>query len=125
GAPYAHVTAPLRRLSDRFTTEICLARCAGTEVPSWVRAGLAAAADTMKRTDGLANKVDRACIDLTEATLLAPRIGTEFEASVLRAAEGNRPAEIFVADPRLLGPCTGEPPDGQRVRVTLTTADPV
>ncbi|MCZ9329014.1 RNB domain-containing ribonuclease [Nocardia farcinica] len=125
GAPYAHVTAPLRRLSDRFTTEICLARCAGTEVPSWVRAGLAAAADTMKRTDGLANKVDRACIDLTEATLLAPRIGTEFEASVLRAAEGNRPAEIFVADPPLLGPCTGEPPEGQRVRVTLTTADPV
>src|SRR3954452_6382974 len=25
GAPYAHVTAPLRRLVDRFGTEVCLA----------------------------------------------------------------------------------------------------
>ena len=30
GAPYAHVTAPLRRLSDRFSTEVCLAITAGT-----------------------------------------------------------------------------------------------
>src|SRR3954449_8419101 len=33
---YAHVTAPLRRLGDRYAGEICVALCAGTEVPSWV-----------------------------------------------------------------------------------------
>ena len=33
---YAHVTAPLRRLGDRYAGEVCLALCAGTEVPSWV-----------------------------------------------------------------------------------------
>ncbi|BDH58169.1 hypothetical protein MTP03_31080 [Tsukamurella sp. PLM1] len=33
GAPYAHVTAPLRRTADRYATEVCLAACAGTPIP--------------------------------------------------------------------------------------------
>ena len=37
---YAHVTAPLRRLADRYAGEICLALCAGTEVPDWVLAAM-------------------------------------------------------------------------------------
>ncbi|KIA62120.1 RNB domain-containing ribonuclease [Nocardia vulneris] len=123
-APYAHVTAPLRRLVDRYATEICLARCAGTAVPQWVTDGLADTADTMRRSDTIANKVERACIDLTEATLLAERAGTEFDAVVVREANGNRAAEIFIADPPVLGPCTGEPPEGEQVRVRLTAADP-
>jgi exoribonuclease R len=125
GAPYAHVTAPLRRLSDRFTTEICLARCAGTEVPRWVREGLAGAADAMRRSDNLAGKIERACIDLTESSLLSPRTGAEFDAVVVREANGNRPALVFVADPPVLGPCVGKPPEGETVRVRLLSADPV
>ncbi|WP_431963168.1 RNB domain-containing ribonuclease [Nocardia sp. bgisy134] len=125
GAPYAHVTAPLRRLADRFATEICLAYCAGVPVPQWVRAGLDPTVDTMRRTDGVAGKVDRACIDLTEASLLAQRPDAEFDAVVVREANGNRPAEVFIADPPVLGPCTGTPPEGAAVRVRLTRADPV
>ncbi|WP_330232163.1 RNB domain-containing ribonuclease [Nocardia sp. NBC_00508] len=124
GAPYAHVTAPLRRLSDRFATEICLARCAGTAVPRWVRDGLVRTADTMRRSDGVAGKLERACIDLTESTLLARRTGAEFDAVVVREANGNRPAVIFIADPPVLGPCSGEPPEGKAVRVRLLSADP-
>ncbi|MFE9579892.1 RNB domain-containing ribonuclease [Nocardia sp. NPDC006044] len=123
-APYAHVTAPLRRLSDRFSIEICLARCAGTEVPQWVVDGLAETADSMRRSDSIANKVERSCIDLTESTLLAERAGTEFDAVVVREANGNRAAEIFIADPPVLGPCVGEPPEGAAVRVRLLSADP-
>ena len=44
GAPYAHVTAPLRRLVDRYASEVCLAVHAGTPVPEWVRAALPGAA---------------------------------------------------------------------------------
>ncbi|AQA23653.1 RNB domain protein [Rhodococcus sp. MTM3W5.2] len=84
GAPYAHVTAPLRRLSDRFSTEVCLAICAGTPVPQWVRDALPSLSDLMRGSDTLANKVDRACVDLTEATLLAGREGEVFDAVVLR-----------------------------------------
>ncbi|BDU01559.1 MULTISPECIES: RNB domain-containing ribonuclease [Nocardia] len=124
GAPYAHVTAPLRRLSDRFATEICLARCAGAEVPRWVRDGLTGAADAMRRSDSVAGKIERACIDLTESSVLARRIGAEFDAVVVREANGNRPAVVFVADPPVLGPCVGKPPEGEAVRVRLLSADP-
>ena len=47
-APYAHTTAPLRRLVDRFVGETCLALCAGEPVPAWVRDALPGAA----RPDG-------------------------------------------------------------------------
>ncbi|MFX0579143.1 RNB domain-containing ribonuclease [Nocardia nepalensis] len=124
GAPYAHVTAPLRRLADRFAIEICLARCAGTEVPQWVRDGLVPTAESMKRSDSIAGKVERACIDLTEATLLAERSGTVFDAVVVREANGSRPAEVFVADPPVVGPCLGAPPEGSKVQVRLVAADP-
>ncbi|MFD3745937.1 RNB domain-containing ribonuclease [Nocardia sp. NPDC058633] len=124
GAPYAHVTAPLRRLADRFTTEICLAYSAGVEVPRWAVDGLKGAAETMRRTDAVANKVDRACVDLTEATVLAPRVGSEFSAVVLRDANGSRPAEIFVSEPPVLARCAGEPPEGKTVTVRLAVADP-
>ena len=43
-APYAHVTAPLRRLADRYATEVCLRSAEGREVPEWVRAALPEAA---------------------------------------------------------------------------------
>ena len=41
---YAHVTAPLRRLVDRYAGEVCVALCAGTEVPEWVLERLPSAA---------------------------------------------------------------------------------
>ncbi|MFC9995968.1 RNB domain-containing ribonuclease [Nocardia sp. NPDC127526] len=124
GAPYAHVTAPLRRLSDRYATEICLSHCAKTPVPQWVRDGLTTAAETMRRSDATAGKVERACLDLTESTVLAQRLGTDFDAVVLREANGTRPAEIFVSDPPVLSKCTGSPPEGKQVRVRLTVSDP-
>ncbi|MGX1805117.1 RNB domain-containing ribonuclease [Nocardia sp. NPDC055321] len=124
GAPYAHVTAPLRRLSDRYATEICLSRCAGTPVPQWVRDGLTAAAESMRRSDAVANKLERACVDLTESTLLAPRLNTDFDAVVLRESTPTRPAEIFVATPPVLAKCLGSPPEGETVPVRLVEADP-
>ncbi|WP_227983291.1 RNB domain-containing ribonuclease [Nocardia spumae] len=124
GAPYAHVTAPLRRLADRYTTEICLARCAGTPVPGWVRDGLGPAAESMRRSDAVGGKLERACLDLAESTVLAPRLGAVFEAVVIREGNGNRAAEIFITDPPVIAKCAGSPPEGQRVRVRLDIADP-
>ncbi len=47
---YAHVTAPLRRLVDRYGLEVCVALSAGTEVPDWVRAALHDLPETMQRS---------------------------------------------------------------------------
>ena len=121
-AAYAHVTAPLRRLVDRFGTEVCLAVCAGEEIPDWVRAALPQLPDLMAASDALAGKVDRACLDQVEAWVLADRIGHEFDAVVLRAENGS--AEVFVADPPVIARCTGEGlPEGETIRVRLVDAD--
>ncbi|MGC7376716.1 RNB domain-containing ribonuclease, partial [Mycobacteroides abscessus subsp. abscessus] len=93
-----HVTAPLRRLGDRFVTEICLALSAGTPVPQWAREGLAGIRSSLLRSNTLANKVEQACLDLAEAHILAPQQGQAFDSVVLRGAEKKRAAEVFVSD---------------------------
>jgi VacB/RNase II family 3'-5' exoribonuclease len=123
GGPYAHVTAPLRRLVDRFATEICLSIAAKTAVPTWVTDAMATLPDDMRRSDAIASKVDRACVDLTESVVLAPRVGEIFDAAVLRGKEGKKSAQVFVADPPAIAECSGEPAEGTRVRVRLDTAD--
>jgi exoribonuclease R len=100
GAPYAHVTAPLRRLVDRFGTEVCL----------------------MAAADRLAHDVDRAVIDATEAFLLADRVGEKFEAVVLDADD--KGATIAIEQPAVRAKCEGSGLSlGQRVKVTLLSCD--
>ncbi|HEV8559500.1 MAG TPA: RNB domain-containing ribonuclease [Actinophytocola sp.] len=122
GAPYAHVTAPLRRLVDRYGAEICLALCAERDVPNWVREALPDLPRLMEMSDVLASKVDRACLDLVEAWVLGDQIGREFDAMVLRSEQGS--AEVFLPDPPVIARCEGDGlPEGGRIRVRLVHAD--
>ena len=125
GAPYAHVTAPLRRLVDRFGSELCLALAAGAAVPGWLRTALPTLPAVMAASDHVANAVGRACVDRTEAALLADRVGEDFAAVVLRAArlEG-APGEVYVHEPPVLARCTGALRSGETARVRLVEADP-
>jgi exoribonuclease R len=122
GGAYAHVTAPIRRLVDRFATEICLAVTNGRPVPGWVRTALAEVPVWMSASDSLAAKVERACLDQVEAWVLAEHIGGEFEAVVLRADETK--AEILVENPPVMAKCAGGTlRDGGRIMVRLTAVD--
>ncbi|MDT4917701.1 MAG: hypothetical protein QOH89_2401 [Pseudonocardiales bacterium] len=122
GAAYAHVTAPLRRLVDRYATEICLAVHSGVEVPAWARAALAALPETMQRADRLAHDADRAVIDMTEAWLLRDRIGETFSAVVIDADD--RAATIVLDDPPVRARCSGTGlVAGERAQVRLVEAD--
>jgi exoribonuclease R len=124
GAAYSHVTAPLRRLVDRFATETCVAVSAGKEVPDWVREALPELPALMGASDALASKVERAFLDQVESWVLAERVGQEFTAVVLRADSSG--AEVFVAEPPVLARCVGEAlPDGAVIRVRLTDVDPL
>jgi exoribonuclease R len=125
GATYAHVTAPLRRLVDRFGTELCLAVTAGAAVPDWLRAALPTLPATMAASDAVAGAVARACVDRTEAALLADRIGAEFDAVVLRASTDSGSGEVYLLDPPVLARCTGALRPGDMARVRLGEADPV
>ena len=49
--PYAHVTAPLRRLVDRFGLVECDALSRGAEVPEWVREALPTLPEIMAASD--------------------------------------------------------------------------
>ncbi|MFG1890579.1 RNB domain-containing ribonuclease [Micromonospora sp. NPDC049051] len=131
---YAHVTAPLRRLADRYATEVCLALHEGREVPDWARAALPRLPEVMTTTDRTASAATRGAIELAEAVLLEHRVGETFDAAVLdvdappdgKARPGRRPGgTVALDDPPVRARCLGELPLGERVRVRLVTADPV
>jgi exoribonuclease R len=127
-APYAHVTAPLRRLADRYATETCLHLAAGTPVPQWVRTALARLPEVMAASGRRAGAAERGAIDLAEAVLLHGSEGAEFDAVVLdvvAARDGRQPsATISIDEPPVRARCYGTAAPGERVRVRLMRADP-
>lgn len=125
GGLYAHVTAPLRRLGDRFATEVCLAIASGTPVPDWVHRALPTLPKILRSADTLGATADRASIDLAEAVILRERVGERFDALVMSGATERRQAQIFLSDPPVVARCAGDLRPGDRVVVELTKADEV
>jgi exoribonuclease R len=125
-AEYAHVTAPLRRLADRHTSEVCLALCAGEDVPDWVRAALPDLPATMQRTGQLANRYERMVLDLVEAGLLQHRVGESFQGVVV-AVDDTEPTRgtVTVRDPAVEARLVSAAPLplGTEAQVRLTMAD--
>jgi exoribonuclease R len=122
-ATYAHCTAPLRRLADRYVSEVCLALCAGTPVPDWARSALPALPDEMAAADRRAHAIDRAIIDLTEAVVLSPRVGETFAAVVVET--GPKGGAVQLPDPAVRARCEGaDLPLGETIQVRLEQADP-
>ncbi|MFF8727655.1 RNB domain-containing ribonuclease [Streptomyces sp. NPDC015171] len=125
-APYAHCTAPLRRLADRHAAEICLAAVAGQDPPGWVLAALDALPRRMADGARVAGTVERECVDIVEAALLKDRVGDVFDACVVEVDE-HRPnvGTVQVLSPAVIGRVEGEHlPLGARVRVRLARAEP-
>ncbi len=130
---YAHVTAPLRRLVDRFGTEICVSLCAGDEVPDWVCEALPALPELMDVGDRRAKAVERACVDLAEAVLLRDRVGEVFEGVVLDLNDrvdwdrNGKPdaGVVMLREPAVIARLDGHDlPQGAELRVRLVSADP-
>ena len=123
---YAHVTAPLRRLADRYALEICVALCAGEDVPDWVLAKLHDLPDTMRESGRRANQYENSVLNLVEAAVLAPRLGETFPGVIVEADErDDRRGEVNIQDPAIEAVVVGAAPlpVGQDVAVKLTTAD--
>jgi exoribonuclease R len=128
GAPYAHVTAPLRRLADRYATEACLALHDGRPVPEWARAALPRLPKAMADTDRVASAAGRGAIALAEAVLLQHRVGERFDVGVLDVDDGNARKQpggtVALDNPAVRARCAGALPLGERIGVTLAVADP-
>nr|WP_210737330.1 RNB domain-containing ribonuclease [Cellulomonas hominis] len=122
-APYAHATAPLRRLVDRFVGETCVALAAGAEVPEPVRAALPALPELMAAGDRRASAYERGSVDLVEAALLAGRVGEEFDAVVVDVRDDGASGVVQLREPPVRGRVVGEAlPLGTDVRVRLAEA---
>jgi exoribonuclease R len=125
---YAHVTAPLRRLVDRYAGEVAVALCADTDVPDWVRARLRDLPKEMEESDRRAHQYERAVLDLVEAGLLSGREGQDFTGVVTDVDDKDRKTgSIVLQDPAVEAAITyadGELPLGEEVTARLVEADP-
>jgi exoribonuclease R len=126
-AEYTHATAPLRRLVDRYSGEICVALCAGRTPPEWALEKLDALPGTMQTADRTAGEFEHATIDLLEAVVLAPRVGDNFPAIVTDLEDGEaRTGTVMIHDPAIETRVHAgrDLPLGQQVSVKLLEADP-
>ena len=124
---YAHVTAPLRRLVDRYGLEVCAALCAGEEVPQWVLDRLGDLPDIMRDSGRKSHAYENAVLNLVEAATLQPRIGEQFEAVVTEVEhDDERKGTVMVRDPAVEASVSSQSPlpVGEDVTVTLAEADP-
>jgi len=125
GAAYAHVTAPLRRLADRYANEVCLAIQESRDVQAWARDRLPELPAAMTAGDRRDSELERACLDSTEAAILADRRGEIFDGVVVEVDDrGNRDATVVLTDLAVRARCVG--PGlvlGTTVRVRVTEAD--
>lgn len=121
-APYAHATAPLRRLADRYVSEVCLALRAGADIPTWARTGLPGLPHAMASADEHAHRVDHAVVDLAEAVLLQDRIGEVFQGVVVEAEDDH--GEIQIQEPAVHARINASRlPLGHAIGARLVTAD--
>ena len=121
---YAHVTAPLRRLVDRYAGEVCVALCAGEPVPGWVLAALDALPEEMagRRPPGEEVRARRSST-WSRSCLLADRVGEIFPATVVEADQEKSRGVVMLADPAVEARVVGEHlPLGHEVQVRLTSA---
>jgi exoribonuclease R len=81
-ATYAHATAPLRRLADRYVVQATLAIMNGHPVPDPVQQAFAKLPKIMASADALGGQIARSVIDLAEAVTLKDRVGEIFAAIV-------------------------------------------
>jgi exoribonuclease R len=124
GAPYAHATAPLRRLVDRYVGEVCLAVNAGSEVPDWVRTALPGLPETMEQSARRSAQYEGGVVSAVEAAVLAQSVGEVFPAVVVEIDRDGEGGVVQLTEPAVTARTTGERlPLGERLDVRLIEAD--
>jgi exoribonuclease R len=124
-ATYAHATAPLRRLADRYVLRAVLAIAGGQPVPDAVTQAFARLPGVMDAADQRVGQIDRAVIDIAEVALLQPLVGQVFPAVVTDLRETGA-ARIQLSDlPVVANVRAHGALPGASLRVRLDAADPV
>lgn len=123
-ASYAHATAPLRRLADRYVVRAALAVANGQSVPDFVTNAFAKLPAVMAAADMRAGQIERAVIDLAEASMLRGMEGTLIPAVVTDVNE--RAVRIQLRDMPVvvtISPTSVIPGDSIVVKLTSVDVD--
>lgn len=121
---YAHVTAPLRRLADRYVLDLLTTLAAGGRPTMEEIATLRELPQVMETAARRESLLERRIVDIAEAWSLRGRAGEVFEAVVIDAQRTT--AEVQVEEPPIRAEVevTGDPPPlGARVAVRLAAVD--
>ncbi|MBZ9864167.1 RNB domain-containing ribonuclease [Mesorhizobium sp. CA15] len=122
-ATYAHATAPLRRLADRYVLRCALAIANGQPVPQAVTDAFARLPKVMGRADARASQISHAAIDLAEAVMLKGHEGETFEAVVTDFVD--RGVRVQLADmPVVASVKASGLRQGDGLTLRLVSADP-
>jgi exoribonuclease R len=122
GAIYAHATAPMRRLGDRYVLDLASHLFKREPVPALLAIRIAMMPEIMQRSESRSSAVERAVIDLLEAVSLQGRIGEVLDAEVVDAAAGI----VQTTDSAIRAKATTlkNAVDGEKVKVRIDAANP-
>jgi exoribonuclease R len=121
---YAHVTAPLRRLVDRYGNEVLLALYSDREPPQWAVERLRELPSLMGRARQRESSLERALLDVAEVLTLEHHVGHRFDATVVNLVDHRNEATVQIAEPAVVA--TIPAVDHQladQVTLQLTSAD--
>lgn len=121
---YAHATAPLRRLADRYVIRATLAIANGEPVPEAVHDAFVRLPPVMARAGALSGQIERAVIDLAETVMLHGCIGERFAACVTDADGDSARVQLVDLPVVSRARVPGAAP-GQRVSLRLDGVDSV
>jgi exoribonuclease R len=123
-ATYAHATAPLRRLADRYVIRAALAVANGQPVPAAVSEAFERLPAVMDKSQARSGQVERAVIDLAETAMLNGREGENFAAVITDIGENG--ARFQLCDLPVVARTTAhDVVPGAAIRVRLDHADPI
>ncbi|MEO7814046.1 MAG: RNB domain-containing ribonuclease [Sphingomicrobium sp.] len=122
-ATYAHATAPLRRLADRYVVMAALAVANGRPVPPAILDAFTRLPKVMARADALGGNIQRGVIDLAETIVLKDRVGETFDA-VVTDVDQRGPRIQLCGLPVVSRLKDGNVKSGDAIKVRLDLADP-
>lgn len=118
--PYAHTTAPLRRLCDRYVLDLLVQLSTGQRPSAAEIETLKRLPQTMDEAERRESRFERRAIDVAEAWVLRERVGQRFAATVLGKRDGD--VEVQIEDPPVRAvaePGGRKPEPGEAVQVRL------
>jgi exoribonuclease R len=123
--PYAHTTAPLRRLADRYVLDLLVELEAGRRPDAAAVETLGRLPKVMEDAEARAGQVERAVVDDLEARVLEHRVGERFDAVVVE--HDARGAKLQIAEPPVRARLHDERrlEAGTTLPVRLISADPL